>query len=184
MRVLLVDNFDSFTHNLFQALSVLGAQVEVMRNDVAEIRADTTHLVISPGPGRPERAGRTPALIRSWAGKLPILGVCLGHQALAQAFGGKVEKTAPMHGKTSPVHHDGKGIFWGVPDPFVAARYHSLQVLREGLPDCLEVSAWTEDGTIMGLRHRSLAAEGIQFHPESFLTPHGGGILAGFLGRK
>lgn len=182
-RVLLVDNYDSFTHNLFQALSALGASVAVVRNDAVDPEnADPTHLVISPGPGRPERSGRTLEAIRHFAGRIPVLGVCLGHQAIALVWGGRlVLAGAPVHGKVSGVSHDGRGLFRGLPNPFPAARYHSLTVLGEGLPPELEVSARTADGVIMGLRHRALPVEGVQFHPESFMTPDGSRLLANFL---
>ncbi len=183
MRVLLVDNYDSFTHNLFQALRVLGAEVDVMRNDAVDLEAARpTHLVISPGPGRPEGAGASLEVLRACAGKIPVLGVCLGMQAIALAFGGRLERAlTPVHGKVSAIHHDGQGVFAGLPKPFEAARYHSLAVSRRELPESLEVSAWTGDGTPMGLRHRTLPVEGVQFHPESFLTPEGCRVLDNFL---
>ncbi len=182
-RVLLIDNYDSFTHNLFQALRGPGAEVEVVRTDAVEReKVNPTHLVISPGPGRPERSGKTLEVIRHVAGRIPVLGVCLGHQAIALVFGGRLALApAPVHGKVAEVHHDGKGLFAGLPNPFPAARYHSLVVPREGLPPELEVSAWTPDGVVMGLRHRTLPVAGVQFHPESFMTPDGGRLLAHFL---
>ncbi len=187
-RVLVIDNYDSFVYNLVQELGELGADPVVHRNDaidVAGIRAAAPDaILISPGPGRPESAGISMDVIRELAGECPILGVCLGHQALGQVFGGEVV-AAPtlMHGKTSGIHHRGVGVFTGLPDPFVATRYHSLVVERSTLPDLLEVTAETSDGVIMGLRHRTLDVEGVQFHPESFLTPSGPSLLANFLER-
>jgi len=187
-RVLVIDNYDSFVYNLVQELGELGADPIVHRNDaidVAGIRAAAPDaILISPGPGRPESAGISMDVIRALAGECPILGVCLGHQALGQVFGGEVV-AAPtlMHGKTSGIHHRGVGVFSGLPDPFVATRYHSLIVERSTLPDVLEITAETSDGVIMGLRHRSLDVEGVQFHPESFLTPSGPSLLANFLAR-
>jgi len=185
-KALLIDNYDSFTYNLYQALRVLGAEVVVARNDrlSAEeaLEAGPTHLVISPGPGRPEDAGITGELLKLFHDRIPILGVCLGHQALAQVWGGTVDR-APrvMHGKTSPVYHDQQGIYEGVPSPFEATRYHSLLVLEEGLPPELEISAYTSDGEIMGLRMKGRPVEGVQFHPESVLTREGTRILSNFL---
>jgi anthranilate synthase/aminodeoxychorismate synthase-like glutamine amidotransferase len=185
-KALLIDNYDSFTYNLYQALRVLGAEVVVARNDrlSAEeaLEAGPTHLVISPGPGRPEHAGITGELLKLFHDRIPILGVCLGHQALAQVWGGAVDR-APrvMHGKTSPVYHDQQGIYEGVPSPFEATRYHSLLVLEEGLPPELEISAYTSDGEIMGLRMKGRPVEGVQFHPESVLTREGTRILSNFL---
>ncbi len=187
-RVLVIDNYDSFVYNLVQELGELGADPVVHRNDaidVAGIRAAApAAILISPGPGRPESAGISMDVIRELAGECPILGVCLGHQALGEVFGGEVV-AAPtlMHGKTSGIHHRGVGVFTGLPDPFVATRYHSLVVERSTLPDLLEITAETSDGVIMGLRHRSLDVEGVQFHPESFLTPSGPSLLANFLDR-
>ncbi len=187
-RVLVIDNYDSFVYNLVQELGELGADPVVHRNDaidVAGIRAAAPDaILISPGPGRPESAGISMDVIRELAGECPILGVCLGHQALGQVFGGEVV-AAPtlMHGKTSGIHHRGVGVFTGLPDPFVATRYHSLIVERSTLPDLLEITAETSDGVIMGLRHRTLDVEGVQFHPESFLTPSGPSLLANFLER-
>jgi anthranilate synthase/aminodeoxychorismate synthase-like glutamine amidotransferase len=185
-RVLVIDNYDSFVYNLVQELGELGADPVVHRNDaidVAGIRAAAPDaILISPGPGRPESAGISMTVIRELAGELPILGVCLGHQAIGEVFGGDVV-AAPtlMHGKTSSVHHDGRGVFAGLPDPFVATRYHSLVVAPESVPDVLEVTARTADGVIMGLRHRTLAVEGVQFHPESLLTLEGPSLLSNFL---
>ena len=186
--VLLVDNYDSFTYNLYQYLGELGAEVRVVRND--EVTAEQAvasapdRIVISPGPGTPDQAGITLDLIRRAAGRIPLLGVCLGHQALGQAFGGRVGR-APrlMHGKTSAIRHDGRTLFAGLADPFTATRYHSLIVERETVPECLEVSAWTDDGIVMGLRHREHALEGVQFHPESILTTVGKDLLRNFLER-
>jgi len=184
--ILLVDNYDSFTYNLAQYLGQLGEKLEVRRNDqitldqIAELKPE--RIVISPGPGVPEDAGITVELVRRFAGKCPILGVCLGHQAIGYAFGGRVVRApAIMHGKTSPILHDGKTIFRKVPQRFTATRYHSLVVAPKGLPRQLEVSARTPDGTIMGLRHRKLRVEGVQFHPESVLTDVGMQILRNFL---
>jgi len=189
--LLMIDNYDSFTYNLVQYLAELGAEVEVHRNDQIDIatieRLAPEQLVISPGPCNPDKAGISLAAITHFAGKLPILGVCLGHQSIGQAFGGRVVHAgAIMHGKTSPVQHNNKGVFHGLPSPFVATRYHSLVLDKESLPDCLEVTAWTEnsDGSveeIMGVRHRELAIEGVQFHPESILTEHGHALLKNFL---
>ncbi len=186
MKVLLIDNYDSFTYNLAQYLQVLGAEVLVLRNDAITLdEADQhgfTHLVISPGPGRPEDAGISMAAIVHFMGRIPILGVCLGHQSLAQVLGGAVVH-APglMHGKSSLIHHDGQGIYAGLPQPFAAARYHSLVAEEASLPAELQVTARTEDGVIMGLRHRRYAVEGVQYHPESVLTPHGLDLLRNFL---
>ena len=184
--ILLIDNYDSFTFNLYQYLGELGAEVRVERNDALDVGeilgASFEAVVISPGPGTPKDAGVSLELLRR-ARTTPILGVCLGHQAIGEAFGGEVVRSVPMHGKTSEVHHDGRTVFAGLPDPFPATRYHSLVVRRETLPGILEVSAWTEDGTIMGLRHRELPVEGVQFHPESFLTTVGKDLLRNFLSR-
>jgi anthranilate synthase/aminodeoxychorismate synthase-like glutamine amidotransferase len=185
--VFVLDNYDSFTYNLVQYLGELGAHVVVRRNDrttLEEIRAlEPAHIVISPGPGRPEEAGLTQDVIRAFGDRTPVLGVCLGHQAIGQVFGARVVRaTAPMHGKTSIVEHDGRGVFLGVSDGFVASRYHSLVVSEDGLPEVLEVSARTrEDGTIMGLRHRDRPIHGVQFHPESVLTSEGRQLLRNFL---
>ena len=184
--LLLLDNYDSFTDNLYQYLRELGADTRVVRND--ELTAEEAlalrpeRIVISPGPGTPDQSGITLELIRRSAGRVPLLGVCLGHQALGQAFGGRVVRAPSlMHGKTSPIHHDGRTVFAGLPDPFIATRYHSLIVERASVPECLEVSAWTADGIVMGLRHRGLPLEGVQFHPESILTVAGKDLLRNFL---
>ena len=189
--LLLIDNYDSFTFNLAQYLGELGEEVKVLRNDtldVTGIRAlAPTRIVISPGPGTPDDAGVSLALLQATQGEVPILGVCLGHQAIGQAFGGRVVRAKQiMHGKTSPIHHCDEGVFAGLSNPFEATRYHSLVVERSSLPDCLEITAWTrtEDGEldeIMGLRHKSLPIEGVQFHPESILTRHGHDLLRNFL---
>ena len=185
-RVLLLDNYDSFTFNLAQALMVLGAEVHVHRNDQITIEAcealEPTHVVISPGPGRPEAAGISVELIQHSLGRWPLLGVCLGHQALAASLGGSVVH-APrlMHGKSTPVSHDGRQEYAGVSEPFQAARYHSLIVTEPDLPAALEVSARTDEGEVMGIRHRTLPVFGVQFHPESVLCPEGPRILANFL---
>jgi anthranilate synthase/aminodeoxychorismate synthase-like glutamine amidotransferase len=182
----MIDNYDSFTYNLVQYLGVLGADVEVRRNDQTSLEEVESlvpeRIVISPGPGVPQSAGIIIALIQHFCEKLPILGVCLGHQAVGVAFGGRIVRAAHlMHGKVSQIYHDGRGVFQDVPDPFVATRYHSLAVERKSLPSCLEVSAKTEDGEIMGLRHRDYPVHGIQFHPESILTDEGMNILRNFL---
>jgi len=185
--VLVIDNYDSFVYNLVQELGELGADPVVFRNDaidVAGIRRERPDaLLISPGPGRPEDAGISLETIEVLSPEFPILGVCLGHQCIGQVFGGKVV-AAPtlMHGKTSEIHHGGTGIFAGLPDPFVATRYHSLTVEEGSVPEILAVTATTKDGVVMGLRHRSYSVEGVQFHPESILTPSGPGLLANFLG--
>jgi anthranilate synthase component 2 len=185
--VVVVDNYDSFTYNLVQYLGELGADVRVMRNDAVTVEiiraARPDHIVISPGPGRPENAGVTMDVIREMGRETPILGVCLGHQAIGAVFGGSVIRAAvPMHGKTSTIEHDGRGIFTGITEPFLASRYHSLIVSDEGLPPALEVTARTkEDRTIMGLRHRSWPVHGVQFHPESILTGEGHRLLRNFL---
>ena len=185
--ILVLDNYDSFVYNLVQYLGELGAEPVVERNDritIAQIRdMNPTAIVISPGPGRPVDAGISIPLIRELGGSIPILGVCLGHQAIGEAFCGTVSRAGiPVHGKTSEVHHDGRTIFAGIETPFTATRYHSLLVERENLPACLEVSAWTADGLIMGLRHKSSPIEGVQFHPESILTGVGKQLLSNFLG--
>jgi anthranilate synthase component 2 len=189
--LLVIDNYDSFTYNLVQYFGELGEDVHVVRNDaldvpgIAALKPD--RIVISPGPCTPDDAGVSLAVLEQLAGQVPILGVCLGHQSLGQAFGGKVIRAKSiMHGKTSRIRHEGKGMFAGIPDQFEATRYHSLVVERESLPDCLEITAWTEnpDGSfdeIMGLRHRTLPVEGVQFHPESILTQHGHDLLRNFL---
>jgi anthranilate synthase component 2 len=186
--LLMIDNYDSFTYNLVQYLGELGADVRVIRNDAAtveEIEAmRPDRIVVSPGPCSPNEAGISLGVIERLGRRVPILGVCLGHQAIGQAYGGKVVHARTlMHGKTSPVLHSGRGVFSGLPSPFTATRYHSLAVERESLPEVLEVTAWTEDGEIMGLAHRELPVEGVQFHPESILTEHGHALLAAFLRR-
>ena len=186
--ILLIDNYDSFTFNLYQYLAELGADVLVRRNDEITLdeieRMQPERIVISPGPGTPNQAGISVDLIRRFVGQMPILGVCLGHQSLAVAFGGNIVRAPSlMHGKISSVSHDGRGIFAGLPSPFVATRYHSLLVEEATLPDCLEVSARCEHGLIMGLRHRDHDIEGVQFHPESILTTVGKDLLANFLKR-
>ena len=186
--ILLVDNYDSFTYNLYQYLGELDAEVRVVRNDALSaeeaIALRPRAIVISPGPGTPDQAGISLELIRQAAGKVPLLGVCLGHQALGQAFGGKVVRAPKlMHGKTSVIQHDGRTVFAGVPQGFTATRYHSLIVARETVPACLEVSAWTAEGIVMGLRHREHPLEGVQFHPESILTGAGKDLLRNFLDR-
>lgn len=184
--LLMIDNYDSFTYNLVQYFGELGAEVRVERNDAIDLAAIAAlapeRICISPGPCTPNEAGVSLAAIREFAGKVPILGVCLGHQAIGQAFGGEVVRAQQvMHGKTSPIHHRGQGVFAGLPDPFTATRYHSLIVAKKTLPDCLEVTAWTAEGEIMGLRHRELPVEGVQFHPESILSSHGKELLRNFL---
>src|SRR5688572_1217612 len=184
--LLMIDNYDSFTFNLVQYFGELGAQVKVFRNDeldVAKVEAlAPSHIVLSPGPCTPNQAGITLETIERLVGRIPILGVCLGHQAIGQAFGGKVVRARQvMHGKVSRIGHDGQGVFKSLPQEFVATRYHSLVVERDSLPACLEISAESEDGEIMGLRHRSLAVEGVQFHPEALLTEHGHQLLENFL---
>ena len=184
--LLLIDNYDSFTYNLFQYLSELGQEVLVARNDkitIEEIeRLRPERIVVSPGPSTPLRAGISNDVIRRFGPKLPLLGVCLGHQCIGHVYGGTVGRAkAVMHGKSSLVHHKGEGVLAGLPNPFSAIRYHSLAVSPEGLPDCLEVTAWTDDGTVMGLRHRQHPVEGVQFHPESFMTPVGKDLLRNFL---
>lgn len=184
--LLVIDNYDSFTYNLVQYLGELGAELEVYRNDeitTEEIDARSPErILISPGPGTPDRAGITLEVINEFSGKIPILGVCLGHQAIGQAFGGSVVRApVPVHGKPSKVKHDNKGVFRNIEQGFEAGRYHSLVVDRASVPECLEISAETEDGLVMGLRHRELPVEGVQFHPESILTPEGKKILANFI---
>lgn len=184
--LLMIDNYDSFTYNLVQYLSILGERVSVRRNDqitVAEIlNLDPEYLVLSPGPGNPDEAGIILQAVQECARRIPILGVCLGLQAIGRAFGGRIVLAkAPMHGKVSLVYHDGKNIFSGIPSPFKAVRYHSLVVERDSLPSCLEISAWTETGEIMGLRHKELPVEGVQFHPESMLSEYGMELLANYL---
>jgi anthranilate synthase component 2 len=188
--LLMIDNYDSFTFNIVQYLGELGADVKVVRNDAIDIQGirelNPDRLVISPGPCTPNEAGISVDAIKAFAGRLPILGVCLGHQAIGQAFGGDIVRANQvMHGKTSPIHHAGVGVFSGLPDPFEATRYHSLVIRRDTLPSCLEVTAWTQaDGEvdeIMGIRHRELDIQGVQFHPESILTEHGHQLLSNFL---
>jgi len=190
----MIDNYDSFTYNIVQYLGELGADVLVYRNDaisIAEIEAlAPAHIVISPGPCTPNEAGISVEVIKQFSGRIPLLGICLGHQSIGQAFGGDVIRAKKvMHGKLSAIHHQGKGVFAGLPSPFTATRYHSLVVDAATLPDCLEVTAWTEDEAgerdeIMGLRHRTLAVEGVQFHPESILSEHGHQMLRNFLDRN
>jgi anthranilate synthase/aminodeoxychorismate synthase-like glutamine amidotransferase len=186
--ILVVDNYDSFTYNLVQYLGELGAIVEVVRNDEISVDAVAERkpegVLLSPGPGNPDSAGITLALLARYAGTLPIFGVCLGHQAIGQVFGGRVVRAERlMHGRTSPIYHSGKGVFAGLPSPFTATRYHSLIVERESLSPDLEVTAWTEHDEIMGVAHRTLDVQGVQFHPESFLTEHGHALLRNFLAR-
>ncbi len=191
MKVLMIDNYDSFTYNLVQYLGELEAEVEVVRNDQISVdqvlASDASHIMVSPGPCTPNEAGISMAAIEALAGQKPILGVCLGHQSIGQVFGGKVVHARRiMHGKTSPVLHTGVGVFEGLDSPFIATRYHSLVIARDSLPDCLEVTAWTENDAgevdeIMGLRHREMQIEGVQFHPESILTDNGHALLRNFL---
>ena len=191
MKVLMIDNYDSFTYNLVQYLGELKAEVEVVRNDQIAVdqllASDASHIMVSPGPCTPNEAGISMAAIEALAGRKPILGVCLGHQSIGQVFGGRVVHAREiMHGKTSPVFHTGAGVFEGLDSPFIATRYHSLVIEKDSLPECLEVTAWTEtdDGEmdeIMGLRHRQLQIEGVQFHPESILTDNGHALLHNFL---
>ena len=184
--ILVIDNYDSFTYNLVQYLGELGADLVVYRNDqisleeIADIAPEK--IVISPGPCTPNEAGISVALVQHFAGEIPILGVCLGHQSIGQAFGGKIVGAPTiMHGKVSEIHHSGESIFQGLPEPFIATRYHSLIVEKDSLPDCLEITAETDDGVIMGLRHRDMAVDGVQFHPESILTGEGKNLLQNFL---
>ena len=184
--LLLIDNYDSFTYNLFQYLSELGEEVIVVRNDKMGVdemeKLSPQRIVISPGPGTPEQAGISNDVIRHFGARLPILGVCLGHQCVGYCYGGRVDRAGEIkHGKSSLIHHNGKGLFTGLPNPFPAIRYHSLAVMRDDLPDCLEVSAWTENNLIMGLRHRQLPVEGVQFHPESIMTEVGKDLLKNFI---
>jgi anthranilate synthase component 2 len=184
--LLMIDNYDSFTYNLVQYLGELGEEVKVLRNDEITLegieRLAPARIVISPGPCTPDEAGISVPLVRHFAGKIPILGVCLGHQSIGQALGGRIVHARQlMHGKTSAIHHDGRGVFRGLPDGFTATRYHSLAIERASLPGSLVVSAWSEDGEIMGVRHKELAVEGVQFHPESILTEHGHQLLKNFL---
>jgi len=184
--LLLIDNYDSFTYNLFQYLSELGEEVMVVRNDKTTLeeidRMKPQRIVISPGPSTPLRAGISNDVVRHFGSRLPILGVCLGHQCVGYSYGGSIGQAERiMHGKSSLIYHNSQGVLAGLPNPFSAIRYHSLVVQREGLPDCLEVTAWTNDGTIMGLRHRQYPVEGVQFHPESFMTEVGKNLLKNFL---
>ena len=184
--LLLIDNYDSFTYNLYQYLAELGEQVEVFRNDQISVEDCLSmapdHVVISPGPCSPKEAGISVDLIHAFEGKAPLLGVCLGHQCIGEAYGGVVSQAGEiMHGKTSMIAHDGKGVFEGLPDPFEAIRYHSLAIAPDTVPDVLEVSARSESGVIMGVRHRTLPIEGVQFHPESIMTQHGHAMLRNFL---
>ena len=189
--LLMIDNYDSFTYNLVQYLGELGQEVEVYRNDEIDLaqveKLNPEHIVISPGPCTPNEAGISVPLINEFAGKIPLLGVCLGHQSIGQAFGGKIVKAKTlMHGKTSLIYHTNKGVFKDLPNPYTATRYHSLVIERKSLPDCLEITAWTQDangefGEIMGIKHKTLPIEGVQFHPESILTEHGHALLNNFL---
>lgn len=184
--LLMIDNYDSFTYNLVQYFGELGQDVQVHRNDEIDLKKvaelNPRHIVISPGPCTPNEAGISLALINEFAGKIPLLGVCLGHQSIGQAFGGKIVKAKTlMHGKTSLIHHTNEGVFKDLPNPYIATRYHSLVIEKESLPDCLAITAWTEDGEIMGVRHKTLAIEGVQFHPESVLTEHGHELLDNFI---
>jgi anthranilate synthase/aminodeoxychorismate synthase-like glutamine amidotransferase len=186
VRMLLIDNYDSFTYNLVQAFAAHGAEVMVYRNDMISVdeglALEPTHLVISPGPGRPDDAGVSLQMITAFAGKVPVLGVCLGHQSIVQQQGGKIVRAEQlMHGKTSSITHDGKSIFEGISEPFEVGRYHSLCAESESLPDTLEVTAQTDSGVIMGVRHQSLQLEGVQFHPESVLTPEGDRLMTNFM---
>jgi len=184
--LLMIDNYDSFTYNLVQYLAEIGQEVEVVRNDKISIeeinKLNPQYIVISPGPCTPNEAGISLQLIEAFKGKIPILGVCLGHQSIGQAFGGKIiHAQTIMHGKTSKISHNNKGVFRGIKDPFIATRYHSLVIDRESLPDCFDITAWTDDNEIMGIKHKELAIEGVQFHPESILSEHGHDLLKNFL---
>lgn len=184
--LLMIDNYDSFTYNLVQYFGELGEEVKVFRNDEITLAGIATlapaRIVVSPGPCSPAEAGISVAAIKAFAGKIPLLGVCLGHQSIGAAFGGEIVRAKElMHGKTSPVHHLDQSVFRGLPNPLTVTRYHSLAIRRESLPDCLEVTAWTDDGEIMGVRHRTLDVEGVQFHPESILTERGHDLLRNFL---
>jgi anthranilate synthase component II len=184
--LLMIDNYDSFTYNLVQYFGELGQDVQVYRNDEIDLEKvaalNPRHIVISPGPCTPNEAGISVPLIHAFAGKIPLLGVCLGHQSIGQAFGGKIIKAKTlMHGKTSLIYHHNVGVFKGLANPYTATRYHSLVIEKESLPDCLEITAWTEDGEIMGVRHKTLAVEGVQFHPESVLTEYGHELLENFI---
>ncbi|MBA7610039.1 Aminodeoxychorismate synthase component 2 [subsurface metagenome] len=186
--LLLIDNYDSFTYNLFQYLSELGEEVIVVRNDKMSLdemeKLSPQRIVISPGPGAPEQAGISNEVVRHFGSRLPILGVCLGHQCIGYCYGGRVDRACEIkHGKSSLIYHDGKALFSGLPNPFPAIRYHSLAVMRDSLPSCLEISAWTENGLIMGLRHRQFPVDGVQFHPESIMTEVGKGLLKNFISK-
>jgi len=184
--LLMIDNYDSFTYNLVQYLAEIGQEVKVVRNDKISIeeinKLNPQYIVISPGPCTPNEAGISLELIEAFKGKIPILGVCLGHQSIGQAFGGKIiHAQTIMHGKTSKISHNNKGVFRGIKDPFIATRYHSLVIDRESLPDCFDITAWTDDNEIMGIKHKELAIEGVQFHPESILSEYGHDLLKNFL---
>ena len=184
--LLMIDNYDSFTYNLVQYLAEIGQEVKVVRNDKISIeeinKLNPQYIVISPGPCTPNEAGISLSLIEAFKGKIPILGVCLGHQSIGQAFGGKIiHAQTIMHGKTSKISHNNKGVFRGIKDPFIATRYHSLVIDRESLPGCFDITAWTDDNEIMGIKHKELAIEGVQFHPESILSEHGHDLLKNFL---
>ena len=184
--LLMIDNYDSFTYNLVQYLAEIGQEVEVIRNDKISIKEikklNPQYIVISPGPCTPNEAGISLDLIESFKGKIPILGVCLGHQSIGQAFGGKIiHAQTIMHGKTSKISHNNLGVFSGIKNPFIATRYHSLVIDRKSLPDCFDITAWTDDNEIMGIKHKELAIEGVQFHPESILSEHGHDLLKNFL---
>ena len=184
--LLMIDNYDSFTYNLVQYLAEIGQEVEVVRNDKISIeeinKLNPQYIVISPGPCTPNEAGISLELVEAFKGKIPILGVCLGHQSIGQAFGGKIiHAQTIMHGKTSKIFHNNKGVFRGIKDPFVATRYHSLVIEKQTLPNCFDITAWTDDNEIMGIKHKELAIEGVQFHPESILSEHGHDLLKNFL---
>jgi anthranilate synthase component 2 len=184
--LLMIDNYDSFTYNLVQYLAEIGQEVEVVRNDKISIeeinKLNPRYIVISPGPCTPNEAGISLELIEAFKGKIPILGVCLGHQSIGQAFGGKiVHAQTIMHGKTSKISHNNKGVFRGIKNPFIATRYHSLVIDKKSLPNCFDITAWTDDNEIMGIKHKELAIEGVQFHPESILSEHGHDLLKNFL---
>ena len=184
--LLMIDNYDSFTYNLVQYLAEIGQEVKVVRNDKISIeeinKLNPQYIVISPGPCTPNEAGISLELVEAFKGKIPILGVCLGHQSIGQAFGGKIiHAQTIMQGKTSKISHNNKGVFRGIKDPFIATRYHSLVIDRESLPDCFDITAWTDDNEIMGIKHKELAIEGVQFHPESILSEHGHDLLKNFL---
>lgn len=187
--LLMIDNYDSFTYNLVQYLGEMHEDIVVRRNDEITLdeinKLQPSHIVISPGPCSPTEAGISVSTIRRFSERVPILGVCLGHQSIGQAFGGTIARaTRPMHGKVSPIHHDGQGIFHGLPSPFTATRYHSLIIDPKSIPVCLEITAWTQEGEVMGVRHKSLQTEGVQFHPESIMTEYGHELLANFLGHN